>query len=57
MAELPPPAMTTAIIGTGGIGSVIARQLASGGQALRSPEPAVLFYATGDDRAAVEVER
>jgi 8-hydroxy-5-deazaflavin:NADPH oxidoreductase len=27
--------MTTAIIGTGGIGSVIARQLASGGQALR----------------------
>ena len=27
--------MTTAIIGTGGIGSVIARQLASGGEALR----------------------
>jgi predicted dinucleotide-binding enzyme len=27
--------MTTAIIGTGGIGSVIARQLASGGQTLR----------------------
>jgi 8-hydroxy-5-deazaflavin:NADPH oxidoreductase len=28
-------AMTTAIIGTGGIGSVIARQLAAGGEALR----------------------
>ena len=27
--------MTTAIIGTGGIGSVIARRLASGGEALR----------------------
>ncbi len=27
--------MTTAIIGTGGIGSVIARQLASGGETLR----------------------
>jgi predicted dinucleotide-binding enzyme len=27
--------MTTAVIGTGGIGSVIARQLASGGEALR----------------------
>jgi 8-hydroxy-5-deazaflavin:NADPH oxidoreductase len=27
--------MTTAIIGTGGIGSAIARQLASGGEALR----------------------
>src|SRR5271154_1745449 len=27
--------MTTAIIGTGGVGSVIARQLASGGQTLR----------------------
>ena len=27
--------MTTAIIGTGGIGSVIARQLAAGGEALR----------------------
>ena len=77
--------MTTAIIGTGGLGSVIARQLASGGQTLRissadnesartlafgtmsaelfesagnrSPEPAVLFYATGDDRAGEEAER
>jgi 8-hydroxy-5-deazaflavin:NADPH oxidoreductase len=29
------PAMTTAIIGTGGLGSVIARVLASGGEALR----------------------
>jgi 8-hydroxy-5-deazaflavin:NADPH oxidoreductase len=29
------PVMTTAIIGTGGIGSVIARQLASGGETLR----------------------
>ena len=28
--------MTTAIIGTGGIGSVIARRLASGGEALRA---------------------
>src|ERR1700735_5377121 len=27
--------MTTAIIGTGGVGSVIARQLASGGETLR----------------------
>ena len=27
--------MTTAIIGTGGIGSVIARQLGSGGETLR----------------------
>jgi predicted dinucleotide-binding enzyme len=27
--------MTTTIIGTGGIGSAIARQLASGGEALR----------------------
>ena len=27
--------MTTAIIGTGGLGSVIARQLAAGGEALR----------------------
>ncbi|MGA9113265.1 MAG: NAD(P)-binding domain-containing protein [Candidatus Dormiibacterota bacterium] len=27
--------MTTAIIGTGGIGSAIARQLASGGEALK----------------------
>ena len=34
--------MTTAIIGTGGIGSVIARQLASGGETLRlsSADPA-----------------
>jgi ketopantoate reductase len=29
------PVMTTAVIGTGGIGSVIARALASGGEALR----------------------
>ncbi len=38
MAEPPPPpvpVMTTAIIGTGGIGSAIARRLASGGQSLR----------------------
>jgi predicted dinucleotide-binding enzyme len=86
--------MTTAIIGTGGIESVIARGLAPGGETLRlasadngkavagwlpagarlamafgtmsadlfesagnrSPEPAVLFYAT-DDRAGQEVER
>jgi hypothetical protein len=27
--------MTTAVIGTGGIGSIIARELASGGEALR----------------------
>jgi 8-hydroxy-5-deazaflavin:NADPH oxidoreductase len=36
--------MTTAIIGTGGLGSVIARQLAAGGETLRlssaDPEPA-----------------
>ena len=107
--------MTTAIIGTGGIGSVIARQLASGGETMRlssadnplsadahgnvsrllpegqssgevvagwlpagarlatafgtlsadlfesssnrSPESAVLFYATDDDRADEEVEQ
>jgi predicted dinucleotide-binding enzyme len=114
--------MTTAIIGTGVIGSVITRHLASGGETLRlssadhesaralaalttdahgnvarvlpegqssgeavaawlpagahlamafgtlsadlfesasnrSPEPAVLFYATGDDRAGEEAER
>lgn len=30
--------MTTAIIGTGGIGSVIARQLAAGGETLRALE-------------------
>ena len=30
--------MTTAIIGTGGIGSVIARQLASGGETLAALE-------------------
>jgi predicted dinucleotide-binding enzyme len=29
--------MTTAIIGTGGIGSTVARQLASGGETLRQP--------------------
>ena len=29
--------MTTAVIGTGGIGSVIARELASGGETLRLP--------------------
>jgi predicted dinucleotide-binding enzyme len=45
--------MTTTIIGTGGLGSVIARQLASGGEALL----AVLFYVTDDDRAGEEVER
>jgi 8-hydroxy-5-deazaflavin:NADPH oxidoreductase len=44
---------TTAVIGTGVIGSAIARESASN----RSPEPAVLFYATDDDRAAREVER
>jgi predicted dinucleotide-binding enzyme len=52
--------MTTAIIGTGGIGSVIARQLASGGEALRlssADAKSVLFYATDDDRAGQEVER
>ncbi len=98
--------MTTAIIGTGGIGSAIARQLASpsnpvsthaqgnvvrllpAGQSSgkvvagwlpagvrlvmafgtlpaellmsaghRSPEPAVLFYVTDDDRAGEEAER
>ena len=106
--------MTTAIIGTGGIGSAIARLLAAGGETLRlssadnestrtlaaeigpaavaaagnrdalqgagavilalrafgtmsagllesssnrSPGPAVLFYATDDDRAAEEIQR
>jgi ketopantoate reductase len=32
--------MTTAIIGTGGLGSAIARQLASGGESLRLSRPA-----------------
>jgi 3-hydroxyisobutyrate dehydrogenase-like beta-hydroxyacid dehydrogenase len=31
--------MTTAIIGTGGLGSVIARQLAAGGETLRLSRP------------------
>ena len=33
--------MTTAIVSTGGIGSVIARQLASGGETMRSRSPAM----------------
>jgi 8-hydroxy-5-deazaflavin:NADPH oxidoreductase len=47
--------MTTAIIGTGGIGSVVARELASGGEALRlssaDPESARML-AAGIGRAA-----
>jgi 8-hydroxy-5-deazaflavin:NADPH oxidoreductase len=48
--------MTTAIIGTGGIGSVIARQLASGGQALRlssADTESARTLAAGIGRAAV----
>ncbi|MGC2676972.1 MAG: NAD(P)-binding domain-containing protein [Mycobacterium sp.] len=47
--------MTTAIIGTGGLGSVIARQLASGGQALRlsSASLSARTLATEIGRAAV----
>ena len=50
------PVMTTAIIGTGGIGSVIARQLASGGQALRlssADTQSARTLAAGIGRAAV----
>ncbi len=35
--------MTTAIIGTGGLGSVIARQLATGGETLRLSRWAATF--------------
>ncbi|MFZ3271370.1 MAG: NAD(P)-binding domain-containing protein [Mycobacterium sp.] len=47
--------MTTAIIGTGGLGSVIARQLASGGEALRlsSASLSARTLATEIGRAAV----
>ena len=43
--------MTTAVIGTGGLGSVIARQLASGGETLRlssaDPESARILRRKG----------
>ena len=48
--------MTTAVIGTGGIGSVIARQLASGGETLRLSSAAsesARTLAAGIGRAAV----
>ena len=48
--------MTTAMIGTGGIGSVIARQLASGGEILRlssADRESARTLATGIGRAAV----
>ncbi len=48
--------MTTAIIGTGGLGSVIARQLASGGENLRlssADTESARTLATGIGRAAV----
>ncbi len=48
--------MTTAIIGTGGIGSVIARQLASGGETLRlssANSESARTLAAGIGRAAV----
>ncbi|HEX3388230.1 MAG TPA: NAD(P)-binding domain-containing protein [Streptosporangiaceae bacterium] len=48
--------MTTAIIGTGGIGSVIARQLASGGETLRlssADNESARKLAAGIGRAAV----
>jgi predicted dinucleotide-binding enzyme len=48
--------MTTAIIGTGGIGSVIARELASGGEALRlssADTESARTLAAGIGRAAV----
>jgi len=48
--------MTTAIIGTGGIGSVIARQLASGGETLRlssADKESARTLATEIDHAAV----
>jgi 8-hydroxy-5-deazaflavin:NADPH oxidoreductase len=47
--------MTTAIIGTGGLGSVIARQLASGGETLRlsSASPSARTLAAEIGRAAV----
>ena len=61
--------MTTAIIGTGGLGSAVARQLASGGETLRlsSADPASArtlaaqighaAVAAADDRAGGEVEQ
>ncbi len=48
--------MTTAIIGTGGIGSAIARQLASGGETLRlssADNKSARTLAAGIDRAAL----
>jgi predicted dinucleotide-binding enzyme len=48
--------MTTAVIGTGGIGSVIARQLASGGETLRlssADRKSARTLAAGIGRAAV----
>jgi 8-hydroxy-5-deazaflavin:NADPH oxidoreductase len=51
--------MTTAIIGTGGIGSVIARQLASGGETLRLSSADIKSartLATEIGRAAVAVD-
>jgi 8-hydroxy-5-deazaflavin:NADPH oxidoreductase len=51
--------MTTAIIGTGGIGSVIARQLASGGEALRlssADNESARTLAAGIGRAAVAAD-
>ena len=51
--------MTTAIIGTGGIGSVIARELASGGEALRlsrADNESAQTLAAGIGRAAVAAD-
>ena len=51
--------MTTAIIGTGGIGSVIARELASGGEALRlssADNESARTLAAGIGRAAVAAD-
>jgi hypothetical protein len=51
--------VTTAIIGTGGIGSVIARELASGGEALRlssADNESARTLASGIGRAAVAAD-
>jgi predicted dinucleotide-binding enzyme len=47
--------MSTAIIGTGGLGSVIARQLASGGETLRlsSADTESIRFGQQDQRSEV----
>jgi predicted dinucleotide-binding enzyme len=44
--------MTTAFIGTGRLGSVIARELASGGETLRLPSSETLRLSSADNESA-----